>query len=192
MHEQTTARRLATVVHDERAAALEPHLALVADLAAALGVKRSGVEHHVHRLARRRLVDALAVAHHGANLHALLHEASVAGEPGGFGEFVRDGGDEIARGDVDGDARVAGEVSRRLHRDLETVDVHDDASLRGDVRGDVEGETVGVVQREGIVTAQGGVLGVLGLGGGDHVGQNLFAATERRRANRRSSRASSS
>jgi hypothetical protein len=79
-----------------------------------------------------------------------------------------------------GDASVARQVPGGFHRSLEPVDVHGDARLARDVGGDVQGEAVGVVERERVVAGQNGRLRVGGDGGGEHVGQNLLASAEGR------------
>ena len=178
MDDDPPARGFSTVAHGEDDAVRQLDLALVANLPAALGVKRGGVEDDVHRLARARRVYPLPGSDDGADSHRLLHEAAVTGEPGGLAELVRDRREEVARGDVDGDARVAAEGPGNLHRVLETVDVYGDALLGGHVGGDVQGEAVRVVEGESVVAGELGGLGVLRLGGGDHVREDLLAAAQ--------------
>ena len=110
--EDPPARGFSTVSHGEDDAVRQLDLALVANLPAALGVERGGVEHNLHRLASRRRVYPLPGSDDGADGHRLLHEAAVTGEPGGLAELVRDRREEVARGDVHGDPRVAAEGPR--------------------------------------------------------------------------------
>ena len=117
----------------------------VADLAAALGVKRRCIEHHLAGLARLERRDLRTIAdqrQHGADTLERVVAAEVT-----------------ARIELDGAAQVdteaacrPGALALRLHGGLEPGLIHGQAALARDVRGKVHREAIGVVQFEGNLT----------------------------------------
>ena len=93
MRKEPTPRGFPAVCDGQDRSVRQLNLALVANLPAALGVERRGVEHHLDRFPRRRRLHADPVVDDGANRDRLLHEGPVAGELGGRRELVRDRGE---------------------------------------------------------------------------------------------------
>src|SRR6185295_12075921 len=124
-------------VGDLERAARSHQFALVADLAAGLGIERRGIQHHDGLLSRSDLL-------HGSSVdvdsrHAALADMPLVTGKARLAALVLDTqtGLELARG-----TRL---LALTGHRRLETGHVQVDAAFACDVRRQVHGETEGVV-----------------------------------------------
>ena len=125
------------------------HDAGVAHLAAHLAVERRTIEHELNLVARRRLLNRLAVAHDGHNLAARELVVIVAVELR-RGKAVGEGNPDVV-GLAPGVAvgRGAGALALGLHGGVEGVHVDGVTGRASNLAREVDGEAVGVVQGEG-------------------------------------------
>ena len=125
------------------------HDAGVAHLAAHLAVERRAIEHELNLVARRRLLNRLAVAHDGHNLAARELVVVIAVELS-RGKAVGEGNPDVV-GLAPGVAvgRGAGALALGLHGGIEGVHVNGVAGRASNLARKVDGEAVGVVQGEG-------------------------------------------
>ncbi len=132
--------QLLRVAHDEpRAASHE--LSLVADLAAALGVERRGVEHHLPFFARAQFRHRLPAAKQRDDLAFAAFAFVTLEERPPFHLHVA----------TQVDAELAGRAcprTLRIHRRLEACLVEREPLFAGDVVGEIHREAVRVVQAE--------------------------------------------
>ena len=151
-------------------------VALVAQLAATLGVEGGTVDDHLGLLAQGRMAHRNAVYQQGGH-HRLLLGQAIAGELAAARAQVLVGGEHFhaAREGLGG----AGLLTLRLHLPFEAVHIDIQAVLPGDFGRQLRREPVGVVEDEGVPSRNRAGIGHLArtiLPGGDHVEENFVAA----------------
>ncbi len=145
--------RLLLGVGDNDGDALAPHLALVADLAAALAVERRLVDHDGAALAGLQRVDFLAVAFESGD-DALGAFGLVAEELGGAELLAQRKPHRFLRRLARARPRGARLRALALHGVGESRDINANAARAQRVLREIEREAIGVVEREGGVAVE--------------------------------------
>ena len=148
--------------------------ALVADLAAHLGVEGGLIQHHNGLHAGHQLLGLLILHHQGDHLGP-LHSGVIIAHKLGLGDVLAElhaGPAQIAQG-LTG---LAGPLALLLHLLVELLLVQGHALLLHHLQGQVDGEAIGVVQLEGVAAGEG--LLPLGLVAGEHLVEDLQAAVD--------------
>ena len=174
---EETGHRSLHVVHLEHGSAGSGDAAVVAELAARLGVEGCAIEHDLDVIALTRDRHDGTVSQDAGD-DTLRRRLDVAREAGGAASL-----EDLAVGRHGCDARLArsrislGALALLAHESTETILIHIQTLLAGHLESEVEGESVGVVEREGLVAREEGATVAAHLRG-RHV-KNLRPRLER-------------
>ena len=148
--------------------------AVVTHLAAHLSIEGGAVQHHDALHAAHHLLGLDVLHHHGQHLGVVDGVVVVAHELG-LGQLLAELDTSPAQV-AQGLTGLTGADLLLLHEGAEAGLIHGQALVLSHLAGQVDGESIGVVELEGVLAGEHGLA--LGLVLGQHVGENLQAAVD--------------